>query len=509
MRFFNRGLKHLMGVAAGVLLVGAHLSGGSSSALADKNSKAFDNTHDSILKVERVAPGGENRTVKIGLNKSLVVELPRDVRDVVVSNPEFLDAVLHSSRRAYLIGKKLGEGNAFFFDKQGNRILTVEVSISRDLSAVGSMLRRVLPGSKVKVETVNEHIVLTGSVRSPADATKAADIAARFVKSKEEVINLLQTGASEQVYLKVRVVEVQRTVAKQLGVDVGALLQGNSLTFNVLSDIAFGASSLVNPTSATLTHTNGNDTISGKLKALETNGLLRTLAEPNLTAISGETANFLAGGEFPIPVAQDGNEISIEFKPFGVGLAFTPIVLDENRISLKIATEVSELTTDNQIKLSSITIPAIKVRRASTTVELATGGSIVMAGLISDEAKHNISDVPELKRLPVLGALFRSRDFVRDETELVIIVTPYLVNQTAEHKLKTPDQGLGIPSDRKAFLKGHLTRNDRRKRRVRTDVPADWSSKDSRQEVYQRPSGNRVRQKYGQPEDREFRFIVE
>ena len=473
----------------------------SSTSLAEGDFESFRNEHRSLLKVERVARGGETRHVKIGLNKSLVVELPRDVRDVLVSNPDFIDAVLHSSRRAYLIGKKVGEGNAFFFDKDGNRILTVEISISRDMSALSGMFKRILRDSKIKVDMVNEHIVLTGSVRTPADATKAADIAARFVKSKEEVINLLSSSGNEQVNLQVKVVEIKRTVAKRLGVNVEGLTGGNGISFsnftdlavpNSLTPLASGLSALGLATfpnsdvglKSQFQFRNGNNGVGAAIRALEENGVLRTLAEPNLTSVSGETANFLAGGEFPIPVSNDDDGIRIDFKPFGVALAFTPVVMDEKLINLKIATEVSDISDRGAITLQSITIPAIEVRRASTTVELGSGGSIVIAGLISDATKHNIKDVPGLKRLPILGSLFRSREFLRDESELVIIVTPYIVHSTALNKLTRPDTGLGTPSDRKAFFKGHLNKYDRHKRmparrqREPQVVETKWGLKD-------------------------------
>ena len=487
------------------------------------HAESFENEHRSLLTVDHVAPGGETRHVKIGLNKSMVVELPRDVRDVLVSNPEYIDAVLHSSRRAYLIGKKVGEGNAFFFDKNGSRILTIEIAITRDMAALEGIYQRVLHDSKIKVDTVNEHIVLTGSVRFPADATKALDIAARFVASKDQVINLLTTGGNEQVMLKVTVAEIQRNVAKKLGINLNAIASGNGLSLNQLTNLAFPnvtqfIDSAVGSTT-TLSHMNGaGDSITAVIRALERNGVLRTLAEPNLTAISGETANFLAGGEFPIPVAADNGEVKIEFKPFGIALAFTPVVMDEKRISLKIATEVSDITDKGAISVpitnsSVVSIPAIEVRRASTSIELSSGGSIVIAGLISDNTKHNIDDVPELKRLPILGALFRSRDFVRNESELVVIVTPYLANETARHLLKTPDEQLGTPSDRKAFLKGHLNQYQERKRPRREEALFDWSLKDVVGSTKKRTPEREVREPAWKARERrtgdDLGFIVE
>lgn len=483
----KRGIRRVTGLLGGLLSLIAFVGP------LHAGQQEFDNEHRSLLTVDRVAPGGETRHIKIGSNKSMVVELPRDVRDVLVSNPEFIDAVLHSSRRAYLIGKKVGEGNAFFFDKNGNRILTIEIAITRDMGALEGIFKRVLHESKIKVDMVNEHLVLTGSVRSPADATKAIDIAARFVESKDQVINLLASGGNEQVMLKVTVAEIQRNVAKKLGINFQRITDGvltaglrsvsGGITFSTLSNLAYPFISQSVPdnvgTRALFNYQDGKNRVTGVLEALERNGVLRTLASPNLTAVSGETAKFLAGGEFPIPVSEDDSGLRIEFKPFGISLAFTPVVMDEKRISLKIATEVSELSNKGAITLNAITIPAIEVRRASTMVELASGGSIVMAGLISDKTKHNIDDMPELKRLPVLGALFRSRDFVRDETELVVIVTPYLVHQTARHKLKTPDEMHGTPSDRKAFLKGHLNQyKERRGRDYHPESPASWSLKD-------------------------------
>lgn len=493
--------------------------GGMTTVFAGDNSRRFDNEHQSLLKIDHVGPGGETRFVKIGLNKSLVIELPRDVRDVLVSNPAFIDAVLHSSRRAYLIGKKVGEGNAFFFDKEGNRILTVEISISRDLTALEGILGRVLRDSKIKIDTVNDHIVLSGSVRNPSDSTKASDIAARFVTDKAHVINLLTTGGNEQVLLKVTVAEIKRTVAKKLGINMSAVASGSGLTLTNLANLEFPfvgsliGAAIGNTTS--LSYQNGADGVQGVLQALERNGALRTLAEPNLTAVSGETAKFLAGGEFPIPVSSDDDGVKIQFKPFGISLAFTPVVMDENRISLKIATEVSDISNKGAITLNSITIPAVEVRRASTTVELSSGSSIMMAGLISDDTKHNIDDVPELKRLPVLGALFRSRDFVRNESELVVIVTPYLVNGTARHKLSTPDQGHGVPSDRKAFLKGHLNKYEEHPKRLpwQSADRVNWSLKDGPRNEY-KPSGykksrSRSWQRPSRRDDDGLGFIVE
>jgi len=429
-----------------------------------------ESVSSSILRITANTKLPVTRSVKVGLNKSMIVELPRDVRDVLASDPKVLDIVVNSSRRAYLIGTGLGQANAFFFDKNGERILTLEVVVDRDAAPLEKLLNRVIKKAKIKVEFINDTVVLTGSVPNPSDASRASDIAARFVvtdqpssdvKYREKVINLLSTGAREQVLLKVTVAEMERQAIKQLGVNLDAAITSGNFAFSALTNFPFPITSQDTASSVarkTVSWTSGGNNIDGVVRALERNGLLRTLAEPTLTAISGESANFLAGGEFPIPVAQDGNQISLEYKPFGVGLSFTPLVLSEGRISMKISTEVSELTNEGAVVLSAITVPGLKVRRANTTIELPSGGSLVMAGLISESSRQAVEGYPGVKNLPVLGALFRSRDFLRKETELVVIVTPYMVDPTARHKLARPDQGFAVASDAQANLLGRLNR---------------------------------------------------
>lgn len=259
--------------------------------------------------------------------------------------------------------------------------------------------------------------------------------------------------------LKVTVAEMQRNVIKQLGVDLStADALGNfALKLATTNPFSIQGGSLGGVSTTGTEFDTGNTSIGASLKALEEDGLVRTLAEPTLTAISGEGAKFLAGGEFPVPTAkdQDGN-ITVTYKPFGVGLAFTPVVLSEGRISLKISTEVSELTTQGQVIQNGLTIPALKVRRAETTLELPSGGSLVMAGLLSDSTKQNIDGVPGAKDLPVLGQLFRSRDYQKNETELVVIVTPYIVDPTNRKNIALPTDGFAPASDMDTILMGKL-----------------------------------------------------
>jgi pilus assembly protein CpaC len=266
--------------------------------------------------------------------------------------------------------------------------------------------------------------------------------------------------------LKVRVAEMQRNILKQFGVDIDAAFSVGSFSgaFNTVNPFSLNSTGAISDGSTVLGVGNSKNFVDVTVTALERDGLLRTLAEPTLTAISGESAKFLAGGEYPVPVGTDNNEVTIEFKPFGVGLGFTPVVLSEGQISMRISTEVSELSNENAITVtsgttgSSTTIPALKVRRAETTVELPSGGSMIMAGLIQDSVKQHINGTPGLKNLPILGTLFRSRDFQADQTELVVIVTPYVVNPVNEKQLATPFERYNTPTDRQTILFGRLNK---------------------------------------------------
>ncbi len=453
---YKVGSNHMVGTLKGlwaafaVILVS--VAGIADAARAtDINAPAYDYS-------------AENRRVVIGLNKSMIVELPRHAREVLVSNPEFVDAVVRSSRVSYLIGKKVGQTNVFYFDGSGQRILTLEVQIERDLTDLHSMFQRLIPGSRIRAEAVNDNIILTGYVANAPAASRAQDIAGRFIGDTDgkKILNMLVSESRDQVQLKVTIAEMQRSVIKQLGFDISALASIGSKVINFQTAFPFSITGqALSGATATKTVGSSANSVGGVLRALERNGLLRTLAEPNLTAVSGETAKFLAGGEFPIPVGRDDNGITIEFKEFGVGLTFTPVVLDEGRISLKIATEVSELTNAGAFTLgttstTTLTIPGLKVRRANTTVELSSGGSLVMAGLIQENTKQGLNGLPGAKDIPILGALFRSRDYQNEETELVVIVTPYIVKQVSRDKLARPDEGFVQPNDGEAVLLGRL-----------------------------------------------------
>lgn len=585
-----------------------------------------------VLHVDLSSTGGvAARSLDLALGKSAVVDLPVDARDVLVTNPAVADAVLRTRRRISVLGVAAGETDAVFFDEAGKRILTLDIHVSKDSGGLAEALQRLLPGSKIRVDSVNDSLVVAGEVASSADADKALRLAQRFVAKPEQVVNLLTVTGKEQVMLKVRVVEMQRTIIKQLGFNMNAITGqlgmpqysiGNAPTFGVnggfmgsgsagyalnttsqptaynpFAGLGVGAAALpqmaqaagVNPTnvasivgqfltgagavtaaqkvfsqtylggligqvSTDVTPTGCSTSVScaytvtaqraginagniaqyeqayqnggvgmstdqqlwmkafnnqlpsyynqgnfynlpnaqnstwvdrsnpadpiqrgmagspglnqaqAMLQAFERVGLVRTLAEPNLTALSGESAKFLAGGEYPVPTGEDTTgRVSIEFKPYGVGLSFTPVVLSEGRISLKISTEVSELSSDGAFSMpagggATLTIPALKLRRTETTVELPSGGAMMISGLLQQQTKQDLDSMPGLANVPILGALFRSRDYLAGETELAIIITPYVVKPTSPDQLQTPVDGLQVADDLSTDLLGKLNK---------------------------------------------------
>lgn len=430
--------------------------------------------------ITQTGAGPESEVLDLPLNKAAIIHLPIDAADVLVTNPEVADAVIRTPTRAYLLGQSIGQTNAFFFDANGNLILDLDIRVERDMRALQEALDRFLPDGRVNAEAMNDHIVLSGSVRSAAEADTALRLAQRWTDEPENVLSMLAIEGREQVMLSVRIVEMQRTIVRQLGINLSAAGQIDDVAFNVATEQEFSlVGRALSGLSSNLTYTaqgGGDISSAGALiQALERVGLVRTLAEPNLTAISGEAANFLAGGEFPVPVGRDrdGN-IIVEYKQFGVGLGFTPVVLSEGRISLRISTEISELTNQGSLELGAqqvtddqgnvigtvpgLTIPGLNVNRAETTVELPSGGSLVLAGLIQEETRQNLDGVPGVQNLPVLGALFRSRDFENQETELVVLVTPYLVDPVNQSEVATPADGFRTVSELETLFLGNINR---------------------------------------------------
>lgn len=433
-----------------------------------------------LITVSARGNGTVQEHITLALSKAAIVQLDTDARDVLVSDPTVVDAVVRTPRRIFLLGQKTGQTNAFFFDAAGHQILSIDIRVERDVTDLSALIRADLPNSNIRVAALNDNIVLTGTAQNASDSSHAQDLAARFVGDPNKVANLLKVASNEQVMLKVRVAEVQRSIAKQLGINLQAAFQagGVPIIASTSNPYSLVGTALSAASGAQIGSIGSNplspspNNASGLLNALEQDGLIHTLAEPNMTAVSGETAKFLAGGEFPVPVSRDqyGN-VTVEFKQFGVGLSFTPVVLSENRISLQISTEVSELTNTGAFTQAggssqtstgittvtpSITIPALDVRRAETTVELPSGGSFAIAGLLQHVTKQQLDAFPGLKDMPVLGALFRSRDFENDETELVVMVSAYLVSPTGENKFEIPNKGFTTPSDMDTVFMGKL-----------------------------------------------------
>jgi pilus assembly protein CpaC len=413
------------------------------------------------------------KSLTLGISKSLVVDLPRDVKDVLVADPKIANAVVRSSKRAYIIGAAVGQTNIIFFDADGQQMAAYDVAVTRDLNGIRAAIHQALPQSDIQVEGLGDGVVLTGSAANQAEAQQAFELAARLVggpnKAKDLVVNNITVRGRDQVMLKVTVAEVQRNIIKQLGIDLSGKFNYGTAVVDFNNTNTFSALGRpLNPDNAISTSFGSAPSVKATLRAMESAGVVRTLAEPNLTAISGENATFVAGGEFPIPTgitcqtAAGGStgpcQPSIAFKKFGISLNFTPVVLSEGRISLRVMTEVSEISNDNSITVSGLTIPSVKTRRAETTLEIPSGGSMAMAGLIQEQTKQAINGLPGLAQVPVLGSLFRSRDFINNQTELMVLVTPYVVRAVAQKDLSRPDDGFASASDPQSVLLGNLTR---------------------------------------------------
>lgn len=400
-----------------------------------------------------------SESIRLTVGKSTDLLLPAEVRDVIVGNSDIADVMVRSPTQIYLVGRAPGQTNVFLIDRSGKAFRRYEVDVSIDAQSVREVLRQVLPDeAAIQVSAVGDSLYLSGSVKTDTAGNTARSLARRFVAKDENLVNLMRVANDQQVLLQVKVVEMQRTVVKELGVGVSTTrnigLAGHqdltgytTSTIGQISTSYFGA--------ATVT---GIGTLTTNLSMLENQGLIRTLVEPNLTAVSGETATMLAGGEIPIPVADVNGSISVEFKPYGVLMNFTPTVLDPGRLSLKMSAEVSAIDTANRTAVSStISVPAFKVRRAGSTVELPSGGSIMIAGLLQNDLTGNVSGLPGLMDIPVLGALFRSNAFQRNETELVVILSAYIVQSVDRpDALATPSDGFAPASDIKRFLFGRL-----------------------------------------------------
>ncbi|MBZ9659858.1 type II and III secretion system protein family protein [Mesorhizobium sp. ESP-6-4] len=442
--------------------------------------------------------------VKLGLNKSVVIDLPSDAYDILVANPAVADAVTRTARRIYLFGKTVGETNIFVFGPNGEQIVSLDLAVERDVAGLEDYLKRFIPSSQIKVELLNDNVVLTGMVDTPLDSKRAVDLATIFVSGGEattgqysqtaaggsvnggvdinnpdqerrtsKIVNLLQIIGDDQVTLKVTVAEVSRSVMKQLGVNMFGSGESNGISWMSTGDNPMGLGKPLSNSGFNI----GSSSLQAYVNAMEQSGVMKTLAEPTLTAVSGEKATFRVGGEYNIVSSQaitdpditKGIPAKLTYQldkvDYGIGLEFQPVVLSAGRISLKVRTAVSEPTTEGSAAFStgSKNVPAanilsIRKRLADTTVELPSGGSMMIAGLVRDDVRQAISQFPGLGKIPVLGTLFRSRDFVRNESELIIIITPYLTRPVARNDLAKPDDNFNAASDGAGMFLGRVNR---------------------------------------------------
>ncbi len=413
------------------------------------------------------------RFLALGIGKSVVIDLPNDIKDVLVADPKIANAVIRSAHRAYIIGAAVGQTNVVFFGADGQQLAAYDIAVKRDLNGVRVALKQMLPAAGIQAEGLGDGVMLTGSVSSPIEAQQAGDVAARLVGGADKVLNSIVVRSRDQVMLKVTVAEVRRDIVKQIGVDLSASMNYGTavVNFNNVSPFTANNTPLVPGNELTAAGlTKGLPSVTATLRAMESAGVVRTLAEPNLTAISGESATFISGGEFPIPTGVTCQTTTagaigqcvqtVSFKKFGISLNFTPVVLSEGRISLRVMTEVSEVSPENALTggAGGTTIPSIKTRRAETTLEIPSGGSMAMAGLIQEQTKQAVNGLPGVDQLPVLGQLFRSQDFVNNQTELMVIVTPYVVRAVAQRELSRPDDGFAPASDAQSTLLGRINR---------------------------------------------------
>ena len=474
------------------------------SAMAPAEAQAAS---ESIVRITQ-AGSGVKKHISLGLNKAVVIDLPADAHDILVADPSMADAVTRTSRRIYLFGKAVGQTNIFVFGANGEEVVSLDISVERDIAGLENNLKRFIAESDIKVEIISDNIVLTGSVRTPQDASRAVSLTQAFLKGGEattrntvassnsngdgavaifaedrqasQIVNLLTIEGEDQVSLKVTVAEVSRQVLKQLGFNGSGSDGGSGIAFrnpaNLGDAVNVGATAVIKGSI-------GSYNLLSYVNAMEQAGVMRTLAEPSLTAISGEEAKFYVGGQFRQAGKQDvavdattgqpSVTRTVETVDYGIELNFRPVVLSPGRISLKIETNVSEPTYEGSVTTgnSSTAIPgntymSIRKREASTTVELPSGGSIVIAGLVQDNIRQAMSGLPGLSKVPIFGTLFRSKDFVRNETELVIIATPYLVRPVARDQISRPDDNFNPENDAASFFLNRVNKVYGRKETV-------------------------------------------
>ena len=435
--------------------------------------------------VESAASATYSQRLVLGVGRAIVLDLPGEASEVIVGDPKVANAVVRSTRKIYVMGVSTGQTTIIALDKAGEQIANVELNVGRDLGELSKLITAALPKANIQVRQINYTLILSGEVESASDASLAMDIAKAFATSTSggagagnsnnaggastaaadgNVVSTITIRAREQVMVKVTIAEVQRNILKQLGVSA------NPSSTDTLLKSSFAVLTQQNPFTLNGNLSNGGLTVplaagnSLNLQAFERYGVSRILAEPTVTAVSGENAKFTAGGEIPVPQTSTCSTINtactvgVVFKTYGVTLNMTPVVLSPGRILLRLATEVTEIDPTQTYTINNIAVPAFRTRKNETSVELPSGGTLATAGLITNNSRQAVNGLPGLINLPILGALFRSRDFQRQETELLVLVTPYLAKPTAPGEIARPDDGFSESSDPQAWLLGRVNR---------------------------------------------------
>lgn len=396
--------------------------------------------------------------VLLSVGRGRLVSLPSSMSDIFIADDKIADVQVRSSRQLYIFGKTPGETSVYATDSSGKVVYSATIRVGNNIETIDQMLALAMPEAHIIVTPMNGFVLLTGTVAAPQDAAEADRLVQAFVGEGQQVLSRLQTATPLQVNLQVRIAEVNRSLVK----DIGANLATTDTTGGFVFGVSRGSGGIVNPATGAVANQNSSTTVGGIVKNLlglnlnasfdlaERAGLVTTLAQPNLTALSGETADFLAGGEFPIPVSQAGsagNSITVEFRKYGVSLAYTPTVLSNGRISMRVRPEVSELSTEGAVTIGGFQVPALTIRRTETTVEMGSGESMMIAGLLNNRSTSSIEKTPGVGDIPILGALFKSDNYRRGETELVIVVTPYLVKPVTSSRIALPTDGYETTSD--------------------------------------------------------------
>lgn len=408
-----------------------------------------------------VAPSFADSLVKVEINKGKMIKFDTPASSVVIADPTTADVQVVSPKMVFVYGKKIGETSITAVGENDDTIFQGVIDVTHNLSSLKRTVERVAPDSNVTFKTVDGGLVIDGSATSVQESENIRNVAAAFVGERDKVVNMIKTGGGDQVTLQVKIVEMARTDLKNLGINLQTSVTGGGIVSQVINGTLDPTSlisrAVTSDTNILTKITSGPNSISALIDALETQGLATVLAEPSLTTTTGKAASFLAGGQYPIPVSGQNGTVTVQYEPFGVSLNFTPVVMSNDRMSVLVNPEVSTLNFSNPIQVSGFTYPILDTRKAQATVELGSGQTFVLAGLLRNDTSNNISKLPGVGDLPILGTLFRSQRFQSNQTELVILVTPYIVHPISQaKKAQTPIDGYKPPTDMQRNLLGSL-----------------------------------------------------